>query len=69
MSTLKKDHPSICPVPLSIYGESNLWLLKPADLNRGRGIHLFRKIEDLADLLQAELAKNLKASFIIQKYI
>ena len=38
-------------------------------MNRGRGIHLFRKIEDLGDLLQSELGKNLKASFIIQKYI
>lgn len=57
------------PIQLEVYGESGLWILKPADMNRGRGIHLFRRVEDLGDLLRGELARNEKASFIVQKYI
>ena len=29
-----------------------LWLLKPAGLNRGQGIHLFCSMEDFSNLLQ-----------------
>ena len=38
-------------------------------MNRGRGIHLFRRIDELGEVLKAELLKNEKASFIVQKYI
>lgn len=57
------------PWPTDIYGDTSLWLLKPSDLNRGRGIHLFRTIEELGDLLRNELIKHDKGSFIVQKYI
>jgi|LauGreDrversion4_2_1035121.scaffolds.fasta_scaffold108693_3 hypothetical protein len=29
----------------------NMWLLKPNDLNRGRGVHIFNNIEDLKKLI------------------
>jgi len=46
-----------------------MWLLKPSDLNRGRGIRLFHTVDELADQLKHELLKNEKGSFIIQKYL
>jgi hypothetical protein len=30
----------------------NLWLLKPIDLNRGRGIHVFNNLERLFELVK-----------------
>ena len=54
---------------LSIYGDSSLWLLKPSDLNRGRGIKLFRTVEELAEMLKDELKRHEQGSFIVQKYI
>lgn len=45
MSNLKKDNPFVTPILSDVYGETSLWLLKPSDLNRGRGIHLFNNIE------------------------
>lgn len=35
----------------------NIWLLKPSDLNRGRGIHLFRRLKNLY-LLLSEYGKE-----------
>lgn len=69
MSTHKKDSPFLAPIHYEVYGNTCLWLLKPADLNRGRGIHLFRTIEELGDLLKTELTKHEKGSFLVQKYI
>lgn len=69
MSPPKKESSFISPTHFDVYGNTQLWLLKPADLNRGRGIHLFRSIEELGDLLKGELVKNDKGSFILQKYI
>jgi tubulin monoglycylase TTLL3/8 len=69
MSAPKKENSFIAPIHNPIYGNTSLWLLKPADLNRGRGIHLFRTIEELGNLLRNDLNKHEKGSFLIQKYI
>ena len=53
MSNLKKESPFLAPIQSQVYGNTSLWLLKPADLNRGRGIRLFRTIDELGDLLKA----------------
>ena len=39
-------------LPLCHYQGYNLWLLKPTHLNRGRGIHVFREIDDLLKLMK-----------------
>ena len=69
MSAPRKDSPWTTPESDEVYGESSLWLLKPSDLNRGRGIKLFRTVEELAELLKSELSKHDKGSFVVQKYI
>jgi tubulin monoglycylase TTLL3/8 len=69
MSAPKKETPWVTVEPLNIYGDSSLWLLKPSDLNRGRGIKLFRTIDELGEMLRAELQKHEEGSFIVQKYI
>ena len=40
----------ICP--MSHFAGFNLWLLKPTHLNRGRGIHVFRDLDDLHKLIK-----------------
>ena len=35
----------------SMYDGQNIWLLKPADANRGRGVHLFSSLEQMKRLL------------------
>jgi glutathione synthase/RimK-type ligase-like ATP-grasp enzyme len=37
----------------------NLWVLKPNDLNRGRGVHLFNSLEQLKKLI-AEYTKGIE---------
>ena len=35
----------------SLYDGHNMWLFKPADANRGRGVNLFNTIEELKRLI------------------
>jgi len=67
-------------MPLCHFAGHNLWLLKPTNLNRGRGIHVFRDLENLKELITKYCHKetatnddpnliNMHNSFIIQKYI
>lgn len=37
---------------MSHFNGYNLWLLKPTHLNRGRGIHVFRDLDDLQRLVK-----------------
>jgi hypothetical protein len=37
---------------MSHFNGYNLWLLKPTHLNRGRGIHVFRDLDDLHRLVK-----------------
>lgn len=37
---------------MSHFNGYNLWLLKPTHLNRGRGIHVFRDLDDLHKLIK-----------------
>lgn len=34
-----------------MWSGENLWVLKPNDFNRGRGVHIFKKLEDLKKLI------------------
>lgn len=36
----------------SAHDHKNMWLLKPTGLNRGRGIHIFRTIDELKAILR-----------------
>ena len=38
-------------MPLSHFTGHNLWLLKPTGLNRGRGIHVFRDLDILKEII------------------
>lgn len=40
-----------------MWAGENLWVLKPNDFNRGRGVHIFNKLEDLRNLI-SEYAAN-----------
>ena len=38
-----------------MYAGHNIWILKPNDCNRGRGLVLFNKLEDLRKLINENL--------------
>eukprot|EP00826_Nyctotherus_ovalis_P033192 TRINITY_DN2679_c0_g1_i5.p1 TRINITY_DN2679_c0_g1~~TRINITY_DN2679_c0_g1_i5.p1 ORF type:complete len:378 (+),score=76.62 TRINITY_DN2679_c0_g1_i5:64-1197(+) len=74
----RNTHPySRYTMPLSHFAGHNLWLLKPIDLNRGQGIHVFHSVDALKSLIvhycrgksedgrEAEVANT----FVIQKYV
>ena len=44
-------------------GFKNIWILKPGNKCRGRGIQLVRSIEDVEKIM------NLKLKYVVQKYI
>lgn len=47
-----------------------LWIFKPSGLNRGKGIHIFHKLQEFKELVNSSCKKRRKAkSVIIQKYI
>ena len=63
-------------IPRTHYTGSNIWLLKPTQLNRGRGIHLFQTTKQFKALIKQykkERKDNSKkqrcSRFIIQKYV
>lgn len=59
-------------MPSTHYNGGNVWLLKPADLNRGQGISLFSSPEELRDLLRDICVRSNKANrapFLVQKYV
>lgn len=62
----KKEHPNSKPTMKPIYtnGEGYLWLLKPTDLNRGRGIYLFRSLEELTSILEEYYKRNEKPQYV-----
>ena len=48
-------------------GIMNIWILKPGNKSRGRGIVLMNKLEDVLDKVNpANKADNI---FVVQKYI
>jgi glutathione synthase/RimK-type ligase-like ATP-grasp enzyme len=58
-----------------MWAGQNLWVLKPNDFNRGRGVHIFNKLEDAKRLIN-EYTNPLDDTttvqselFVIQKYI
>eukprot|EP00826_Nyctotherus_ovalis_P017319 TRINITY_DN15096_c0_g1_i2.p1 TRINITY_DN15096_c0_g1~~TRINITY_DN15096_c0_g1_i2.p1 ORF type:complete len:266 (-),score=59.83 TRINITY_DN15096_c0_g1_i2:307-1104(-) len=62
-------------MPLTHFAGHNLWLLKPSELNRGRGISVFDSLEVMKSLIvehvnELKKSKNTtSASFVVQKYI
>ena len=46
--------------------EKNMWLIKPAALNQGKGIEVCRKLKDIVRSIRA---KPLNSLWVIQKYI
>lgn len=59
-------------MPLCHFVGHNIWLLKPTNLNRGRGVHLFQTLEELNKLIvncMQRDAERKSLSFVIQKYI
>ena len=47
--------------------EQNMWLVKPASLNQGRGIEIFRNMRDIHDFI---FHKNPQTkSWVVQKYV
>lgn len=43
-----------------------MWLVKPANLNQGRGIEIFRKLSQITQFLGS---KPLNSLWVVQKYI
>lgn len=60
-STLKDIHK--CWPQFDIDGMKNIWILKPGNKCRGRGIQLVKRIIDV------EKVMGLKAKYVVQKYI
>jgi phosphoribosylamine-glycine ligase len=47
--------------------EQNMWVIKPAALNQGKGIEVMKNLRDITEFI---FQKNQKDSFwVIQKYI
>ena len=44
----------------------NMWLIKPAAMNQGRGIEICRKIKEIKTILAS---KNMHSVWVVQKYI
>lgn len=47
----------------SIDGVKNIWILKPGNKCRGRGIQLVKNVEDVSRI------RNMKLKYVVQKYI
>ena len=43
-----------------------MWLVKPANLNQGKGIEVFKVLKDILDFLAK---KPLNSYWVVQKYI
>jgi len=55
-------------MPLSHFSGSNLWILKPTTLNRGRGIHIFSNLLKLKEIITNYVhSKNASNSMINAK--
>lgn len=48
---------------IQLDGMRNIWILKPGNKCRGRGIQLIRTVEDVMKIM------NLKLKYVVQKYI
>ncbi|KAK4879186.1 hypothetical protein RN001_007332 [Aquatica leii] len=48
---------------IDVDGIKNIWILKPGNKCRGRGIQLIKDVEDVAKIM------NLKLKYVVQKYI
>lgn len=55
-------------MPVSHFAGHNMWLLKPAGFNRGRGIHVFCELEKLQNLL-ASYSHEQKEASLQQTYM
>lgn len=62
LSTMNKYWPQI-----DIDGIYNIWIVKPGNKCRGRGIQLMNNIKDIIGLLNIPAAQ--KTRYVVQKYI
>lgn len=49
-----------------MYNNMNVWLIKPNDFNRGRGVMLFNTLEQLRKLLKEYTASGSEIDFSVQ---
>ena len=59
-------------LPSTHYIGKNIWIMKPAGYNRGRGIHVFDDFDRLDDFVKEIIANKTPGSahtYVIQKYI
>jgi phosphoribosylamine-glycine ligase len=62
-------------MPASHFEGKNVWLLKPAGLNRGRGIHIFNTLAEFDEIIRNYKKVGKKRTFhnqlkfVVQKYI
>ena len=45
-------------LPEDMYNKGNVWLIKPNDFNRGRGVKLFNKLSSLVMLIKELTQSN-----------
>ena len=46
--------------------EDNIWLVKPAALNQGKGIEIFRNIKDIQQFI---FSRPINTLWVVQKYV
>lgn len=51
---------------IDIDGVLNIWIVKPGNKCRGRGIHLMNNIKDIISIVNAPCSKT---RYVVQKYI
>ena len=47
--------------------QQNMWLVKPASLNQGRGIEIFRNMRDISEFIYSKNPQT--KSWVVQKYV
>jgi hypothetical protein len=73
-SLINKDMKNKPELPLTHFTGSNVWLIKPSDNNRGRGIQIFNSLAGFKSLMSEFISgkamkKSRRGTYIVQKYI
>lgn len=54
---------------MDLEGYRNLWVIKPAAQNCGRGIVIMKSLDDIATHLKSKMDTHFNSRYVIQKYI